>query len=124
MRRRISAQSCASVPPASDWIVTTASPESYSPEKSASSCRRASSVRAWALLTLYPAPAQAGVFPAVCGFGARARCRVGPPPGGGRPPCPNRLSPVGCRYRGGACRGLVLVMEVPVRRLRLLLREL
>src|SRR5215475_11075960 len=43
MRSRISAQSCASVPPASDWIVTTASPPSYSPEKSASSCSRASS---------------------------------------------------------------------------------
>ena len=38
MRRSISAKSCASVPPAPDWIVTTASPASYSPEKSASSC--------------------------------------------------------------------------------------
>ena len=36
-------KSCASVPPASDWIVTTASPPSYSPEKSASSWRRSSS---------------------------------------------------------------------------------
>ena len=46
MRRRISAQSCASVPPAPAWIVTTASPASYSPEKSASSCSRSSSARA------------------------------------------------------------------------------
>ena len=45
MRRTISAQSCASVPPASAWMVTTASPASYSPEKSASSCSRSSSRR-------------------------------------------------------------------------------
>ena len=40
-------KSCASVPPASDWIVTTASPASYSPEKSASSWRRSSSASHW-----------------------------------------------------------------------------
>src|SRR5665213_2204462 len=45
MRSSISAQSCASVPPASAWIMTTASPSSYSPLKSASSCRRSSSRR-------------------------------------------------------------------------------
>ena len=45
MRSRISAQSCASVPPASAWIVTTASPLSYSPENSASSWSRSSSRR-------------------------------------------------------------------------------
>ncbi len=43
MRRSSSVKSWASVPPASDWIVTTASPPSYSPEKSASSWRRSSS---------------------------------------------------------------------------------
>ncbi len=43
MRSSISAQSCASVPPASAWIITTASPSSYSPLNSASSCSRSSS---------------------------------------------------------------------------------
>ena len=40
MRRTISAQSWASVPPVPAWIETIASPASYSPEKSASSWRR------------------------------------------------------------------------------------
>ena len=44
MRSSISAQSCASVPPAPAWIETTASPASYSPLKSASSWRRSSSL--------------------------------------------------------------------------------
>ena len=43
MRSSISPQSCASVPPSPAWIETTASPGSYSPEKSASSCSRSSS---------------------------------------------------------------------------------
>ena len=46
MRRSISAQSCASVPPVPAWIVTTASPASYSPEKSASSCSGRARARA------------------------------------------------------------------------------
>jgi len=41
----ISVQSWASVPPVPDWSVTTASPASYSPSKSAASSRRASSRR-------------------------------------------------------------------------------
>jgi hypothetical protein len=45
IRSSISVKSCASVPPASDWIVTTAPPPSYSPLKSASSCSRSSSRR-------------------------------------------------------------------------------
>ena len=45
MRSRISAQSCASVPPVPAWMVTTASPPSYSPVKRASSWSRASSSR-------------------------------------------------------------------------------
>ena len=44
MRSSISAQSCASVPPAPEWIETTASPASYSPLKSASSWSRSSSL--------------------------------------------------------------------------------
>src|SRR4051812_1380945 len=47
MRSSISAQSCESVPPASAWIVTTALPESYSPRKSAASCKRPSSSCTW-----------------------------------------------------------------------------
>ena len=43
IRRSISVKSCASVPPASDWIVTTASPASYSPVNSAASSSRSSS---------------------------------------------------------------------------------
>ena len=40
MRRSMSAQSCASVPPVPAWISRTASPASYCPVKSASSCER------------------------------------------------------------------------------------
>ena len=43
IRSIISAQSCASVPPVPDCSVTTASPASYSPSKSAASCSRSSS---------------------------------------------------------------------------------
>ena len=42
MRSSISAQSCESVPPAPAFTVTTASPESYSPEKSRASSSSAS----------------------------------------------------------------------------------
>ena len=50
MRRRISAQSWESVPPAPAWTVTTASPESYSPLKrraSSSSASRDSTAASW-----------------------------------------------------------------------------
>ena len=45
MRSSISPQSWASVPPVPAWMVTRASPLSYSPEKSASSWSRSSSSR-------------------------------------------------------------------------------
>ena len=43
MRKSISAQSWASVPPAPDWMWQTASPSSYSPEKSDRTSRASSS---------------------------------------------------------------------------------
>ena len=75
MRRRISVQSCASVPPVPAWIETTASPASYSPVKRESSCRRSSSRRSAtdALLDLVELPVVGGELdelPQVVGIAA------------------------------------------------------